>query len=75
MIGRYSVGLYFKKKFSKLPPPGVVVEIVTNKNYSSPIKKRIVENDHQFCRLDDEKIELISKFHENEIIIKNLSNS
>ena len=28
VIGRYSVGLYFKKKFSKRPPPGVVVEIV-----------------------------------------------
>ena len=32
VIGRYSVGLYFKKKFSKRPPPGVIIEIVENKN-------------------------------------------
>ena len=34
VVGRYSVGLYFKKKFSKRPPPGVIVEIVSNKNFS-----------------------------------------
>ena len=31
VVGRYSVGLYFKKKFSKRPPPGVIVEIVIKK--------------------------------------------
>ena len=30
VTGRYAVGLYFKKKFSKRPPPGVVIEIVTS---------------------------------------------
>ena len=43
-------------------------KIISNKKYSSPIKKRIVQNDHQFCRLDDEKIEILSKAHEGEII-------
>ena len=38
VIGRYSVGIYFKKKFSKRPPPGVVVEIVTNKNFSQTLE-------------------------------------
>ncbi len=38
VIGRYSVGLYFKKKFSKRPPPGVIVEIVTNKNFSQTLE-------------------------------------
>ena len=38
VIGRYSVGLYFKKKFSKRPPPGVVVEIITNKNFSQSLE-------------------------------------
>ena len=36
--GRYAVGLYFKKKFSKRPPPGVIVEIVTNKNFSQSLE-------------------------------------
>ena len=34
VIGRYAVGLYFKKKFSKRPPPGVIVEIVNNKSFN-----------------------------------------
>ena len=38
VIGRYSVGLYFKKKFSKRPPPGVIVEIIENKNFSQTIE-------------------------------------
>jgi len=38
VIGRYSVGLYFKKKFSKRPPPGVIVEVITNKNFSQTLE-------------------------------------
>ena len=38
VIGRYSAGLYFKKKFSKRPPPAVIVEIVINKNFSQTIE-------------------------------------
>ena len=42
--------------------------IVTNKDYSSPIKKRIVQNDHQFCRLDDENYSKLKKTDEIKII-------
>ena len=38
IIGRYGVGLYFKKKFSKRPPPGVIVEFVSNKNFSQSLE-------------------------------------
>ena len=38
VIGRYAIGIYFKKKFSKRPPPGVVVEIVTNKQFSQSLE-------------------------------------
>ena len=38
IIGRYGVGLYFKKKFSKRPPPGVIVEIVSSKNFSQTLE-------------------------------------
>tara|TARA_B100001123_G_C15062195_1_gene928066 strand:+ start:1 stop:876 length:876 start_codon:yes stop_codon:yes gene_type:complete len=38
VIGRYAVGLYFKKKFSKRPPPGVVVEVVVNKSFSQSLE-------------------------------------
>ena len=38
IIGRYGVGLYFKKKFSKRPPPGVIIEMVTNKSFSESLE-------------------------------------
>ena len=38
IIGRYTVGLYFKKKFSVRPPPGVIVEIVENKKFSQSLE-------------------------------------
>ena len=38
IIGRYGVGLYFKKKFSKRPPPGVIVEVVSNKSFSQTLE-------------------------------------
>jgi len=38
IIARYGIGLYFKKKFSKRPPPGVVVEIVSNKNFAQSLE-------------------------------------
>ena len=43
-------------------------KIVINKDYSSPIKKRIVQNDHQFCRLDDESYCKLKKTDEIQII-------
>ena len=36
--GRYAVGLYFNKKFSKRPPPGVIVEVVSNKSFSQSLE-------------------------------------
>ena len=38
VVGRYQVGLYFKKKFSKRPPPGVIVEIVSNKKFNQTLE-------------------------------------
>ena len=38
IVARYGVGLYFKKKFSKRPPPGVIVEVVSNKSFSQSLE-------------------------------------
>jgi len=38
VIGRYAVGLYFNKKFSKRPPPGVIVEVVLNKSFGQSLE-------------------------------------
>ena len=42
-------------------------KILIDKSYSSPVKKRIVQNDHQFCRLDDENYIKLKK--KDEIVI------
>ncbi len=38
IAGRHAVGIYFKKKFSKRPPPGVIVNVVTNQNLSQSLE-------------------------------------
>jgi len=38
VIGRYAVGFYFKKKFSKRTPPVVIVEIVSDKSFSQSLE-------------------------------------
>ena len=38
IIGRYAIGLYFKNKFSKRPPPGVIVEVVSNKSFNQSLE-------------------------------------
>ena len=38
VIGRYAMGLYFKKKFSKRAPPGVIVEIVSNNSFNQSLE-------------------------------------
>jgi len=36
--GRTAMGVYFKKKFGKRPPPGVIIEIVSEKKFSQTIE-------------------------------------
>ena len=36
--GRTAMGVYFKKKFGKRPPPGVIVEIVSQKKFNQSIE-------------------------------------
>ncbi len=38
IIGRTMIGNHFKKKFSKRPPPGIIVTEVINKEFSEKIE-------------------------------------
>ena len=38
IAGSYTVGLYFKKKFSKRPPPGVIVNVISNKKFNQSLE-------------------------------------
>ena len=38
IIGRTMIGNHFKKKFSKRPPPGIIITEVVNKQFSEKIE-------------------------------------
>ena len=38
IIGRTMIGNHFKKKFSKIPPPGIIVTKVSEKEFSEKIE-------------------------------------
>ena len=54
LISKLSNDVTFREIKKILNKNKIEFRIFTNKDYSSPIKKRIVQNDHQFCRIDDE---------------------
>ena len=68
LITKLSKNLVQKNIYKLLKKNKIDFKIFINKNYSTPVKKRIVENDHQFCRIDDEKISNLSSIDEKKII-------
>ncbi len=76
VIGRYGVGLYFKKKFSKRPPPGVIVEVVTSKNFSQSLESYCTSLSSKTSTYKIKKNELLepikfsSKVKKGEVIAK-----
>ena len=38
IIGRMMIGNHFKKKFSKIPPPGIIITEVIEKEFSEKIE-------------------------------------
>ena len=70
IIGRYGVGLYFKKKFSKRPPPGVIVEIVSNKNFSQTLESYCTSLSSKTISYKIKKNELLEPIKFNVIVKK-----
>jgi len=57
--GRTAIGKHFEKKFSKRPPPGVIVEIVKEKNFSQTIESYCTALSSQTISFKIKKNELI----------------
>ena len=70
IIGRYGVGIYFKKKFSKRPPPGVIVEIVTNKNFSQSLESYCTSLSSKTSTYKIKKNELLEPINFNKKVKK-----
>ena len=69
IIGRTMIGNHFKKKFSKRPPPGIIVTEVIEKEFSEKIetfgtaisKKTKTFKIKKDDLLDDLKLKILSK--------------
>ena len=70
VIGRYSVGLYFKKKFSKRPPPGVIVEVVANKNFNQTLESYCTSLSSKTISYKIKKNELLEPINFNKKVNK-----
>ena len=74
--GRTAIGKHFAKKFSKRPPPGVVVEMVKEKNFSQAIESYCTALSSQTVSFKIKKSELLEpinfgkKVKKGEIIAK-----
>ena len=70
IIGRYAMGLYFKKKFSKRPPPGVGVEIVSSKNFSQSLESYCTSLSSKTSSYKIKKNELLEPINFNKKVNK-----
>tara|TARA_B100001057_G_scaffold486296_1_gene567264 strand:- start:576 stop:1445 length:870 start_codon:yes stop_codon:yes gene_type:complete len=76
IIGRTMIGNHFKKKFSKIPPPGIVVTKVTQKEFSEKVDTfgtAISKRSETFkIKKDDlfEEVKLKNYVKKGEILIK-----
>ncbi len=70
IIGRYAVGLYFKKKFSKRPPPGVIVEIISKKNFSQSLESYCTSLSSKTLSFKIKKNELLEPINFNKKVNK-----
>ena len=57
--GRSAIGNHFKKKFSKRPQPGVIIEVVKEKNFSQTIESYCTALSSQSVSFKIKKSELI----------------
>ena len=70
VIGRYAVGLYFNKKFSKRPPPGVIVEVVSNKSFSQSLESYCTSLSSKTTSFKIKKDELLEQINFNKKVNK-----
>ena len=70
VIGRYAMGFYFKKKFSKRPPPGVIIEIVSNNNFSQTLESYCTSLSRKTSSYKIKKNELLEPINFNRKVNK-----
>jgi len=77
IVARHFVGKHFQKKFSKYPPPGVIVEVVQSSNFFDSIETfgtALSKKNKNFrvkkSEILDEKIFIGKLFNEGEVLFR-----
>ena len=77
IVARHFVGKHFQKKFSKYPPPGVIVEVVQSSNFFDSIETfgtALSKKNKNFrvkkSEMLDEKILIGKVFNEGEVLLR-----
>ena len=77
IVARHFVGKHFQKKFSKYPPPGVIVEVVKSSNFFDSIETfgtALSKKNKNFrvkkSEILDEKILMGKVFNEGEVLLR-----
>ena len=77
IVARHFVGKHFQKKFSKYPPPGVIVEVVQSSNFFDSIETfgtALSKKNKNFrvkkSEILDEKIFIGKLFNEGEVLLR-----
>ena len=77
IVARHFVGKHFQKKFSKYPPPGVIVEVVQSSNFFDSIETfgtALSKKNKNFrvkkSEILDEKILIGKAFNEGEVLLR-----
>ena len=77
IVARHFVGKHFQKKFSKYPPPGVIVEVIKSSNFFDSIETfgtALSKKNKNFrvkkSEILDEKILIGKVFNEGEVLLR-----
>ena len=70
VVGRYGLGLYFKKKFSKRPPPGVIVAVVSTKSFKQSLESYCTSLSSKTSSYKIKKNELLEPINFNKKVNK-----
>ena len=77
IVARHFVGKHFQKKFSKYPPPGVIIEVVQSSNFFDSIETfgtALSKKNKNFrvkkSEILDEKILIGKVFNEGEVLLR-----
>tara|TARA_Y100000992_G_C21197207_1_gene458541 strand:+ start:80 stop:949 length:870 start_codon:yes stop_codon:yes gene_type:complete len=70
IVARTMIGNHFKKKFSKIPPPGIIINLVKEKSFSNKVSTFGTAKSAQTRAYKVEKYEILAPLNFNQMVKK-----